>query len=32
MRTLKIGMAGYERMKARTMAIGRGEYKRSRGK
>ena len=31
MKTLKIGMAGYDRMKARTMAIGRGEYKRSRG-
>ena len=27
MKTLKIGIAGYDRMKARTMAIARGEYK-----
>ena len=27
MKTLKIGIAGYDQMKARTMAIARGEYK-----
>ncbi len=27
MKTLKIGIADYDRMKARTMAIARGEYK-----
>ncbi|MDE0229849.1 MAG: MarR family transcriptional regulator [Spirochaetaceae bacterium] len=27
MKTLKIGIASYDRMKARTMAIARGEYK-----
>ena len=27
MKTLKIGIASYDRMKARTMAISRGEYK-----
>ena len=27
MKTLKIGIAGYDRMKARTMAIARGEHK-----
>ena len=26
MKTLKIGIAGYDRMKARTMAIARGEH------
>ena len=26
MRTLKIGIAGYDRMKARTLAIARGDY------
>ncbi len=31
MKTLKIGIAGYDRMKARTMAIARGEYKPARG-
>lgn len=31
MKTLKIGIAGYERMKARTMAIARGEYKPAKG-
>ena len=31
MKTLKIGIAGYERMKARTMAIARGEHKPVRG-
>ena len=31
MKTLKIGIADYDRMKARTMAIARGEHKPSRG-
>ena len=31
MKTLKIGIAGYDRMKARTMAIGRGEHKPAKG-
>ena len=31
MKTLKIGIAGYDRMKARTMAIARGERKPGRG-
>ncbi|MDE0096146.1 MAG: helix-turn-helix domain-containing protein [Gammaproteobacteria bacterium] len=31
MKTLKIGIAEYDRMKARTMAIARGEYKPARG-
>ena len=31
MKTLKIGIAGYEGMKARTMAIARGEHKPARG-
>ena len=31
MKTLKIGIAGYDRMKARTMAITRGEHKPTRG-
>ena len=31
MKTLKIGIAGYDRMKARTMEIARGEYKPARG-
>ena len=31
MKTLKIGIAGYDRMKARTMAIARGEHKPIRG-
>ena len=31
MKTLKIGIAGYDRMKARTMAIARGEHKPARG-
>ena len=31
MKTLRIGIAGYERMKARTMAIARGEHKPVRG-
>ena len=31
MKTLKIGIAGYDRMKARTMAIVRGEHKPARG-
>ena len=31
MKTLKIGIAGYDRMKARTLAIARGEHKPSRG-
>ena len=31
MKTLKIGIAGYDRMKARTMAIARGEHKPGRG-
>ena len=31
MKTLKIGIASYDRMKARTMAIARGEYKPARG-
>ena len=31
MRTLKIGIAGYDRMKARTMAIARGERKPAEG-
>ena len=31
MKTLKIGIAGYDRMKARTMAIARGEHKPCRG-
>ena len=31
MKTLKIGIVGYDRMKARTIAIGRGERKPARG-
>ena len=31
MKTLKIGIAGYDRMKVRTMAIARGEHKPARG-
>ena len=31
MKTLKIGIAGYDRMKARTLAIARGEHKPGRG-
>ena len=31
MKTLKIGIAGYDRMKARTMAIARGEHTPARG-
>ncbi len=31
MKTLKIGIAGYDRMKARTMAIARGEHKPAKG-
>ena len=31
MKTLKIGIAGYDRMKARTMAIARGEHRPARG-
>ena len=31
MKTLKIGIAGYDRMKARTLAIARGEHKPVRG-
>ena len=31
MKTLKIGIADYDRMKARTMAIARGEHKPDRG-
>lgn len=31
MKTLKIGIAGYDQMKARTMAIARGESKPARG-
>ena len=31
MKTLKIGIAGYDRMKARTLAIARGEHKPTRG-
>ncbi len=31
MKTLKIGIADYDRMKARTMAVARGEYKPARG-
>ena len=31
MKTLTIGIAGYNRMKARTMAIARGEHKPTRG-
>ena len=31
MRTLKIGIAGYDQMKARTMAIASGEHKPARG-
>ena len=31
MKTLKIGIASHDRMKARTMTIARGEYKPSRG-
>ena len=31
MKTLKIGIADYDRMKARTMAIARGEHKPGRG-
>ena len=31
MKTLKIGIAGYDRMKARTMAIARGEHQPARG-
>lgn len=31
MKTLRMGIASYEEMKARTMAIARGEHKRKRG-
>ena len=31
MKTLKIGIAGYDRMKGRTMAIARGEHRSARG-
>ena len=31
MKTLRIGIAGYDRMKARTMAIARGEHKAAKG-
>ena len=31
MKTLRIGIAGYDRMKARTMAIARGEHKPAKG-
>ena len=31
LKTLKIGIAGYDRMKARTMTIARGEHKSARG-
>ena len=31
MKTLKIGIAGYDRMKARTIAIARGDHKPARG-
>ena len=31
MKTLKIGIASYDRMKARSLAIARGEYKPARG-
>ena len=31
MKTLKIGVAGYDRMKARTMAIARGEHEHAKG-
>ena len=31
MKTLKIGIAGYDQMKARTMAIARGEHKPTKG-
>ena len=31
MKTLTIGIAGYDHMKARTLAIARGEYPRARG-
>lgn len=31
MKTLQIGIAGYDRMKARTMAIARGEHKPAKG-
>ena len=31
MKTLKIGIAGYDRMKARTLAIARGEHRPARG-
>ena len=31
MKTLKIGIAGYDRMKAHTMAIARGEHRPARG-
>ncbi len=31
MKTLKIGITGYDRMKARTMAIARGEHKPAKG-
>ena len=31
MKTLKIGIAGYDRMKARTMAIARGEHQPAKG-
>ena len=31
MKTLKIGIAGYDRMKARTVAIARGEHRPARG-
>ena len=31
MKTLKIGIAGYDRMKTRTMAIARGEHKPAKG-
>ena len=32
MKTLKIGIAGYDQMKARTMAIARGEHKPPQGR
>ena len=31
MKTLKVGIAGYEQMKKRTLAVARGEHKPSRG-
>ncbi len=31
MKTLQIGIAGYDRMKARTMAVARGEHKPAKG-